>query len=68
MIWLDIAFKNKEFYLIEMQFVAFGNSGHYYSKEYYYKKDGEWLLKENTQSIEETYTDAIVSYIERNNL
>ncbi|MGJ7024430.1 ATP-grasp domain-containing protein [Petrimonas sulfuriphila] len=68
MISLDIAFKNKEFYLIEMQFVAFGNSGHYYSKEYYYKKDGEWLLKENTQSIEETYTDAIVSYIERNNL
>ncbi|WP_418892368.1 hypothetical protein [Limibacterium fermenti] len=68
MISLDIAFKDSVFYLIEMQFVAFGNSGHHYSKEYYYKKDEQWLLKENTQSIEETYTDSIVSYIERNNL
>ena len=68
MISLDIAFKDRVFYLIEMQFVAFGNAGHYYSKHYYYKKDEEWLLKENSQSIEETYAEAMVSYIQRNNL
>lgn len=63
MISLDIAQKNGEFYLLEMQFVAFGNSGHYYSREYFYQDGTEWKTKDNTQTIEEVYVQSIVEYI-----
>ena len=68
MISLDIAFKNGQFHLIEMQFVSFGNSCHYYSKEYFHKNGEVWEAIPNTQTIEEIYVDSIVDYIKRNNL
>lgn len=68
MISLDIALKDNQFHLIEMQFVTFGNSGHYYSKEYFYKDGEKWATAPNTQSIEEIYVDSMVDYIRRNNL
>lgn len=68
MISLDIAFKDGQFYLIEMQFVAFGNSGHYYSKEYFKWDEGQWLTVANTETIEAIYVDSIVDYITRNQL
>lgn len=68
MISLDIAYKDKKFYLIEMQFVAFGNSGHHYAKEYFYQKNGKWDIALNTQSIEEVYVDSIIDYIKENEL
>ena len=68
MISLDIAFKDGQFHMIEMQFVAFGNSGHYYSKEYFQKVNGEWKTFPNDLSIEEVYVDSMVDYIKRNNL
>lgn len=66
MISLDIALKDGQFYLIEMQFVAFGNSCHYYSKEYFQKENGEWKTYENTQTIEEIYVESMVDYIKKN--
>lgn len=63
MISLDIAQKDGEFYLLEMQFVAFGNSGHYYSKEYFYKDGKVWKTKDNAQTIEEVYVESIVKYL-----
>ena len=68
MISLDIALKDTIFHLIEMQFVAFGTSGHHYSKEYFQKENREWITVANTQTIEEIYVDSIVDYIKRNNL
>lgn len=68
MISLDIALKDGWFHLVEMQFVAFGTSGHYYSKEYFQKENGEWKTHANTQTIEEIYVDSMVDYIKRNNL
>lgn len=68
MISLDIAYKDGKFYLIEMQFVAFGNSGHHYSKEYFMKENGKWVMVANNQPIEQVYVSAIVAYIKKNNL
>lgn len=68
MISLDIAFKNGQFHLIEMQFVLFGNSGHYYSKEYFMYDNGIWETAPNIETIEEIYVDSIVDYINRNDL
>lgn len=68
MISLDIAYKDGQFHLIEMQFVAFGNSGHYYSKEYFYKEGETWKTAPKTQTIEEIYVDSIVDYLKRNDL
>lgn len=68
MISLDIAYKDGEFYLIEMQFVAFGNSGHHYSKEYFINENSKWITATNNQPIEQVYVDAIVAYIRKNNL
>ena len=68
MISLDIAFKDGQFHMIEMQFVAFGNSGHYYSKEYFRKVNGVWMAFSNDITIEEVYVESIVDYIKRNDL
>lgn len=68
MISLDIAYKDELFHLIEMQFVAFGNSGHHYSKEYFYKDGDTWSTAPNTETIEKIYVDSIMDYINRNNL
>lgn len=67
MISLDIAFVNSTFYLLEMQFVAFGNAGHYYSKEYFTFEGDNLIIKTNTLSIEEIYANAICDYIAKNN-
>jgi len=68
MISLDIAYKDGQFHLIEMQFVAFGNSGHHYSKEFFYKNENGWCTAPNTDPIEKIYVDCIMDYINRNNL
>ena len=68
MISLDIAYKDGQFHLIEMQFVAFGNSGHYYSKEYFYKEGNSWKTAPNAETIEKIYVDSMVDYINRNSL
>lgn len=68
MISLDIAYKDGQFHLIEMQFVAFGTSGHHYSKEYFYKDGEVWNTAPNTEPIEKIYVDSIMDYIYRNNL
>ena len=68
MISLDIAYKDKQFHLLEMQFVTFGNSGHYYSKDFFYQKDNSWVAMPNNETIEKIYVDSIVDYIDRNHL
>jgi len=68
MISLDIAYLNNQFYLIEMQFVAFGNSGHYYSEDYFYFENNKILSKPNIENIEEIYCMSFVKYIRSNNL
>ena len=68
MISLDIAYKDGKFHLIEVQFVAFGNSCHYFSKEYFYNDTNVWKTASNDDTIEKIYVESIVDYIDRNNL
>lgn len=62
---LDIAFEGNEFYLLEFQLVYFGTAGilKKYSKEYFVKKDGDWVSNKNEGDIEKVYVESVVKYL-----
>ncbi len=66
---LDIGYDDilKKFYLFEFQAVYFGTAGilQNYSKEYFMRVNSEWEYRENNKTIEEVYSEAVVSYINR---
>ncbi|OFX37849.1 MAG: hypothetical protein A2X08_06040 [Bacteroidetes bacterium GWA2_32_17] len=68
MISLDIAFKDKKLYLLEFQFVGFGNSGQSKANEYFVMDNNNWIIKKDKLELEQVYVESIVNYINTNNL
>jgi glutathione synthase/RimK-type ligase-like ATP-grasp enzyme len=62
----DIAWDEKNFYLLEFQFVSFGSSTHLKSDCYYKKIDGEWKPHYKIVDLEYLYAYSIYSYLNNN--
>ena len=61
---LDVAFDGSNFFLIEFQALYFGTAGIPYSKEYFQKKDNNWVLVKNDYNVESVYVESITKYID----
>lgn len=61
---MDIAFDDKNFYLLEFQALYFGTAGIPYSDGYFYYINQSWKFKEEILDIEKVYADSIIHYIE----
>jgi glutathione synthase/RimK-type ligase-like ATP-grasp enzyme len=64
---LDIAQTKDEFFLLEFQLVYFGTAGilKKYSKEYFIKKNNNWIEKSNSGDIEKVYVEGVITYLEQ---
>jgi len=64
---MDIAKLEDKYYIIEFQFISFGNYTLERSK-YYYKKTYQngWMKIEETPDLEREFAASVVQYIERN--
>lgn len=60
---LDIAVKEGVFYLIEFQFVHFGNYTLEHSSFHYHFEDGKWNLIEEKVILEEKFAESIHNFI-----
>lgn len=64
---IDIAYDDKNFYMIEFQGIYFGTAGilKRYSKEYFVKENDLWIDKENEGIIEKIYVESIINFINK---
>lgn len=60
---LDIASKAGKFFLLEFQFVSFGQYALERSDHYYRKADGEWVLEAAYSDLESTFVYAVDAYL-----
>ena len=60
---LDIASKDGDFFLLEFQFVSFGQYALERSDHYYTKVDGEWILEAVASDLESTFVYAVDAYL-----
>ena len=65
---LDIAYDGKKFYLLEFQCLYFGTAGILFSDEFFTNVNDNWITRENSKDIEQTYVYSIVNFIKINNL
>jgi len=61
---MDVGCVDGEFFLIEFQALYFGTYTMEKAEKYFKKIQGEWCVTENNYSLEEIYTESVVSYIE----
>ena len=62
---IDICYKNNIFYLIEFQIIYFGTVGHEKSDIYYYKKNKNYVQKQNNLCLEEEYVNSILKFVNK---
>jgi Glutathione synthase/Ribosomal protein S6 modification enzyme (glutaminyl transferase) len=62
---LDIAYDEKEFFLIEMQFLYFGTVGQEKANCFYESIDGEWKKNYTKLSVERVYAESMARYIDK---
>ncbi|MEA2112577.1 MAG: hypothetical protein U9P50_01220 [Patescibacteria group bacterium] len=59
---MDIAVKDSSFYLIEFQFVSFGQLT-LEKSDFYFKKSDSWQKIDSKSDLEETFVDSVDKYI-----
>ena len=64
---LDIAFSQGKFYLIEFQFISFGNYTLEKSSHYFARRNGKWVCTEEQPNLEREFVRSVVKYIETRN-
>lgn len=63
---IDFAYDGEKGYIFEFQFIYFGTSTQYKSKDFYQKENGKWLVKEKTFDQEEEYVWGVDHYLKNN--
>ncbi len=61
----DIAIKNEVFYLLEFQFVSFGQRAIERSEMYFTRQGGSWRSVKCSSDLEENFAESIVWYISK---
>lgn len=60
---IDVAFDQKEFYLIEFQAICFGTLTMEYAPFYFMKEKSKWIIHRDKSVLEKEYVDSIDLYI-----
>ena len=63
---LDIALRGRELFLLEFQFLSFGQYALEHSDHYYTKIGDVWRRIEGRSGLEETFVYAVYAYLQRN--
>ncbi len=63
---IDVAMKGNEFYLIEFQFLMFGNYTIEKSDSYFVCNSGSWEVVQGESNLETEFVRSVVRYIDKN--
>lgn len=62
---IDVGVRDNEFFLLEFQFLSFGNYALEHSSFFYKRENSQWLKVNEISRLEEVFTDAIDIHIKK---